>query len=118
MDTEQKKESKALFALKVISTQLEEQHSAGQDGAQIVERQLAVTFAIYAKDGETMAEDPLTTRTIGFPTDATAEQIKTELTAQLKTYQDDLAAVARSAKAGEANANAIEVAKDLDGLEI
>jgi DNA-binding transcriptional MerR regulator len=118
MKIEKTEELKVGFTLKVISTQLEERHSAGEEGEQIVERQLAVTFAIYAKDGEAIADVPAAIRTIGFPADATAEQIKTELTAQLQTFQDDLAAVARSAKAGEANANAIEVAKDLDGLEI
>jgi len=105
------------YILKVLGTKPEERHYA-EGGEQVVERQLAVTFGIYAKNGTIVATEPSMKRTVGFPTDAGSEAIKAELTAQLETYQKDREAVARNSKAAEANANALQVAKDLDGLEI
>jgi hypothetical protein len=105
------------YILKVLGTQPEERHFVEGD-EQVVERQIAVSFAIFAKNGSVVATEPVMKRSIGFSVDATTEEIKAELAAQLKTYQDDMAAVVRSAKAEEFNANAVQVAKDLDGLEI
>ena len=105
------------YILRVLGTKPEERHY-NEGAEQVVERQLAVTFGIYAKNGTIVATEPSAKRTIGFPADSDAETIKAELTAQLETYQTDQAAIARSSKAAEANANALQVAKDLDGLEI
>lgn len=106
------------YILKVLGTKPEERHYNDNNGEQVVERQLAVTFGIYAKNGEIVATEPSMKRTIGFPADVTSEAIKEELTAQLATFQSDRDAVVRSTKAAEANANALKVQSDLDGLEI
>jgi len=88
-------------------------------GRQASRRTTACRYhGFFAKEGEAVAENPVETRTIGFPANATAKSIKSELVKHLETYKSDLEAVAASAKAEEANANAIKVAKELDGLEI
>jgi len=105
------------YILRVENTQ-PEQRNYLEDGKDVVERQIAVTFAIYAKSGDIVAAEPTTKRTIGFLPDATSDEIKAELAKHLETFKSDMAAVTRSKKAEEANANAIKVAKELDGLEI
>lgn len=95
------------YTLKVISIKPGERHEG-----EVVERWLDVAFEIYG-DGEVVAE-----RAIGLQPDADSEEVKVALAKYLETYKSDIEVGEKSKEAGIANANAIKVAKDLDGFEI